>query len=406
MNLVHIEAMKSFSKRMPRLGTENAFSVISKAKKFERDELEPKGEKLIYLQIGEPAFDTPDNIKQAGIKAIQEGQTHYTPSPGIVPLRKVIAEKTSPRSCVKYEMEDVVVMPGAKPVIFHMINALIDPGDEVIIPNPGFPIYESVVNYLGGTVVPLPLLEEKDFNFSLDDLAKLITPKTKLIIINSPQNPTGGVLTEATLGGMAKLAIENDLWVLSDEIYDNIIYEGRHVSITKFPGMPERTVILNGCSKSYAMTGWRLGWGVTKNRQMAQYFEQLIINDVSCTNAATQYAGIEALSGPQDAVAMMREEYRKRRDLLVSLVNNIPGMSCRTPKGAFYLFVNVKPILEKLGMLASEFCDRILKEAHVVILPGTAFGAHGEGYIRFSYVSSEADIQEGLRRMKEYLSKL
>lgn len=391
---------------MPHLGTENAFSVISKAKKFEREELEPKGEKLVYLQIGEPAFDTPENIKQAAIRAIQEGQTHYTPSPGIPQLRKIIAEKTSPHSCAKYEMEDVVVMPAAKPVMFHMINALVDPGDEVIIPNPGFPIYESVVNYLGGTSVPLPLLEEKDFNFNLDDLKRLITLKTKLIIINSPQNPTGGVLTKETLEGMAKLCVENDLWVLSDEIYDQIIYEGSHVSVTSFPGMPERTVILNGCSKSYAMTGWRIGWAVTKNRQMAQYLEQLIINDVSCTNAPTQFAAMEALTGPQDAVAMMREEYRKRRNLLVSLVNEIPGMSCRTPKGAFYLFVNVKPILAKLGANASEFADRIMREAHVVILPGTAFGIHGEGYIRFSYVSSEADIKEGLRRMKEYLIRL
>lgn len=395
--------MKPFSKRIPHLGTENAFSVISKAKKFEREVLEPQGEKLVYLQIGEPAFDTPNNIKQAAIKAINENQTHYTPSPGIPAFRKIIAEKTSSRSCVPYAMEDVVVMPAAKPVIFHMVNALVDPGDEVIIPNPGFPIYESVVNYLGGTPVPLPLLEEKDFNFSLDDLKKRITPKTKLVIINSPQNPTGGVLTEETLEGMAKLAIEHDLWVLSDEIYDQIIYEGKHVSITKFPGMPERTVILNGCSKTYAMTGWRLGWAVTKNAPMAEYLEQLIINDVSCTAAMVQYAGMEALNGPQDAVAMMREEYRKRRDLLVSLVNDIPGMSCRTPKGAFYLFVNVKPILQKLGLNASQFADRILREAHVVILPGTAFGAHGEGYIRFSYVSSEADIKEGLKRMKAYL---
>jgi len=398
--------MKSFSKRMPFLGTENAFSVISKAKKFEREELAPKGEKLVYLQIGEPAFDTPENIKQAAIRAIQGGQTHYTPSPGIPELRKIIAEKTSPRYCAKYNMEDVVVMPAAKSVMFHMINALIDPEDEVIIPNPGFPIYESVVNYLGGTTVPLPLLEEKDFNFNLDDLTKLITQKTKLIIINSPQNPTGGVLTKETLEGMAKLCMENDLWVLSDEIYDQIIYEGSHISITSFPGMPERTVILNGCSKSYAMTGWRLGWAVTKNQPMAQYLEQLIINDVSCTNAATQFAAMEALTGPQDAVAMMREEYRKRRDLLVALVNEIPGMSCRTPKGAFYLFVNVKPILQKLGMNSSEFADRILREAHVVILPGTAFGIHGEGYIRFSYVSSEGDIKEGLKRMKEYVKNM
>lgn len=395
--------MKPFSQRMPRLGTENAFSVISKAQKFEKEVLTPQGKKLIYLQIGAPSFNTPDNIKQAGVKAIQENKTHYTPSPGIPKFRQIIAEKTSEETGVAYEEADVVIMPGAKPVMFHMINALIDPGDEVIIPNPGFPIYESVVNYLGGTSIPLPLLEEKEFNFSLDDLKKLITLKTKMIIINSPQNPTGGVLTEETLAGMAKLCVERDLWVLSDEIYSKIIYEGTHRSITNFPRMAERTVLLNGCSKTYAMTGWRLGWAVTKNRQMAQYLEQLIINDVSCTAAMVQAAGMEALTGPQDAVEMMRREYQKRRDLLVSLVNDIPGMSCRTPKGAFYLFVNVKPILEKLKMNSSQFADAVMKEAHVLILGGTAFGAHGEGYIRFSYVSSEEDIKEGLRRMKEWI---
>lgn len=398
--------MKSFSRRIPHLGTENAFSVISKAKKFEREELEPKGEKLIYLQIGEPAFDTPEHIKEAGVRAIQENQTHYTPSPGIPELRKIIAEQTSSRSCEKFESEDVVVMPGAKPVMFHMINALIDPGDEVIVPNPGFPIYESVVNYLGGKSVPLPLLEEKDFNFSLENLGRLITPRTKLIIINSPQNPTGGVLTREVLEGMAKLAIKHDLWVLSDEIYDGIIYEGEHVSITSFPGMPERTVILNGCSKKFAMTGWRLGWAVTKNHEMAKYLEQLIINDVSCTATMIQYAGIAALTGPEDAVAVMRDGYRSRRDLLCSLVNEIPGMSCKTPKGAFYLFVNVKPVMEKLGVDSSKLADMIMREAHVLILPGTAFGKHGEGYIRFSYVASEENIRNGLSRMKNYISKI
>ncbi len=398
--------MKPFSKRIPRLGTENAFSVISKAKKFEREELEPKGQKLVYLQIGEPAFDTPENIKQAGIKAIQNNETHYTPAPGIPKFREIIAEKTSARSCTTYTMEDVVVMPAAKPIMFHMINALIDEGDEVIIPNPGFPIYESVVNYLGGTSVPLPLMEETQFNFSLEELEKLITPKTKMIIVNSPQNPTGGVLTKETLEGVARLAVKHDLWVLSDEIYDQIIYEGEHISITSFEGMPERTVILNGCSKTYAMTGWRLGWAVTKSREMAQFLEQLIINDVSCTAAMVQHAGIEALTGPQDAVGMMREEYKKRRDLLVSLVNDVPGMSCLSPLGAFYLFVNVKPILAKLGINSSELADKILREGHVVILPGTAFGIHGEGYIRFSYVSSENDIREGMRRMKEYLATI
>jgi len=391
---------------MAHLGTENAFSVISKAKKFEHEVLEPQGKKLIYLQIGEPAFDTPDNIKQAGIRAIQNNETHYTASPGIPALREAVAQVASRQACVEYQAADVVVMPAAKSVIFHMINALIDPGDEVIVPNPGFPIYESVINYLGGTPVPLPLLEEKDFNFSLEELKSLITPKTKMIIINSPQNPTGGVLTRETLEGMAQLAKEHDLWVLSDEIYDKILYEGEHVSITSFEGMPERTVILNGVSKAYAMTGWRLGWAVTKNAEMASYLEQLIINDTSCTAAMIQHAGLEALTGPQDAVTTMKNEYQTRRDLLVSLVNEVPGFSCRSPKGAFYLFVNVKPILAKLGVNSSEFADMVMRGAGVLLLPGTAFGAHGEGYIRFSYVASEENIREGLRLIKDYVSSI
>lgn len=398
--------MKPFSKRMSRLGTENAFSVVSKAKKFEREELAPKGEKLVYLQIGEPAFDTPANIKEAGIKAIQANQTHYAPSPGIMELRQAIADTASKNACEKYGWEDVIVTPGGKPIMFYMINALIDPGDEVIIPNPGYPIYESVVNYLGGTVVPLPLLEEKDFNFTLEDLKKLITPKTKMIVINTPQNPTGGVLTKEVLEGMAKLAVENDLWVLSDEIYNHIIYEGEHISITKFPGMPQRTIMLNGCSKAYAMTGWRLGWGVTKNKEMVAAMEQLLINDISCTPTMVQAAGVEALRGPQNAVSEMKKEYQKRRDLLVSLVNDVPGMSCKSPKGAFYLFANVKPILAKLGINSSKFADRVMREAKMVILPGTAFGAYGEGYIRFSYVSSEADIKEGMKRLKDFIVKV
>jgi aspartate/methionine/tyrosine aminotransferase len=299
-----------------------------------------------------------------------------------------------------------VIVPGGKPVMTYMLNALIDPGDEVIIPNPGYPIYESLVNYLGGKSVPLPLIEEKDFNFSVEDLAKLITPKTKAIIVNTPQNPTGGVLTRETLEGMAALAIKHDLWVLSDEIYDRIVYEGEHVSITSIPGMAERTVLLNGCSKAYAMTGWRLGWGVTKSREMAEKMEQLLINDVSCTATMVQAAGMEAITGPQDAVEMMKGEYLKRRNLLISLVREIPGLSCRTPKGAFYLFVNAKPILAKLKINAAELCDKLMREAKVLILPGTAFGSYGEGYVRFSYVSSEADITEGMKRMKDYLATI
>ncbi len=396
--------MKPFSSRIPRLGTENAFSVISKANKFEKDVLAPQGKKLVRLQIGEPAFDTPAHIKQAGVDAINANQTHYTAAPGIYDFRKVIAEVNTRKTGVQYVAEDVVVMSAAKSVMFHMINALIDEGDEVIVPNPGFPIYESVVNYLGGKAVPLPLLEEKDFNFSIDELKKLITPKTKMIIINTPQNPTGGVLTHDTLEQMAKLCVEHDLWVLSDEIYDEIVYEGEHISVTRFPGMPERTVILNGCSKTYAMTGWRLGWAVTKNAEMAATLEKLVINDVSCAPAMTQLAGMAALTGPQDAVAMMKSEYLKRRDLLVKLNSEVPGFSCKSPKGAFYLFVNVKPILSKLNMNSSEFADLLMREAHTLVLPGTAFGIHGEGYIRYSYVSSEADITEGMRRIKEYLA--
>lgn len=391
---------------MSHLGTENAFSVVAKAKKFEKEVLEPQGKKLVYLQIGEPAFDTPENIKQVGIKAIQDNQTHYAPSAGILPLREAVAKATSKNACVQYGPQDVVVMPAGKPVIFHVINALIDEGDEVIIPTPGYPIYDSVTNYLGGKVVPLPLLEDKDYNFDLAELEKLITPRTKLIVVNSPQNPTGGILTKEILKGIADLAIKNDFWVLSDEIYDRIVHEGQHVSITSFQGMPERTVVLNGCSKAYAMTGWRLGWAVTKSPEMVEALTQLIINDVSCTATMVQLAGVEALTGPQESVEDMRKQYQKRRDLLVSLVNEVPGMSCKSPKGAFYLFVNVKKILQKLGINSSEFADRVMREANVLILPGTAFGAVGEGYVRFSYVSSEADIQEGMRRMKEYITKI
>lgn len=398
--------MKPFSKRLSRLGTENAFSVITKAKKYEREELLPKGQNLVYLQIGEPAFNTPENIKRAGIKAIQENKTHYSPSPGLYEFRQIIAAHASKVSCEKYEAEDVVVMPGGKPVMYHMMNALIDAGDEVIIPNPGYPIYESCVNYNGGKSVPLPLFEEKDFNFSLEELEKLIMPATKAIVVNSPQNPTGGVLTKELLEGIAKLAVKNDLWVLSDEIYDRIIYEGSHVSITSFPGLPERTVLLNGCSKAYAMTGWRLGWAVTKNRPMSQYLEQLVINDCSCTATMVQAGGMEALTGPQEPVEEMRKEYIKRRNLLVSLVKEIPGMSCRVPKGAFYLFANVKPILYKLSITSAELADKIMREAHVVVLPGSAFGVYGEGYLRFSYVSSETDIKEGLKRIKDYLAQI
>jgi len=398
--------MKPFSERTPRLGTENAFSVINKAKKFEREVLAPKGEKLIYLQIGEPGFNTPKNINDAAIKAIQNNMTHYTPTAGIPELRKAVAEYSSKNACVKYEPEDVVVVPGGKPVMFYTLNALIDEGDEVIIPSPGYPIYGSVTEYLGGKVVPIELRMENDFNFTAEDLAKLITEKTKVIVLNSPQNPTGGVYTKELIQEIAKLAIKHDLWILADEIYDKIIHEGEHFSITNIEGMPERTVLLNGCSKTYAMTGYRIGWAVTKNKEMAKFIEQLECNDVSCTNAITQYAALEALTGPQESVAEMRNEYKKRRDLMVGLINDVPGMHCRSPKGAFYIMANVKEILTKLNISATELCDRIMEEAHVLILPGTCFGHFGEDFVRFSYVSTEENIKEGLAKIKKFIENI
>jgi aspartate/methionine/tyrosine aminotransferase len=391
---------------MPRLGTENAFSVIGKAKKFEKEVLEPQGKKLIYLQIGEPGFDTPKNINDAAIKAIQENQTHYTPTAGIPVLREAIAKDASKYSATPYEASDVIVVPGGKPVMFYMINALIDEGDEVIVPNPSYPIYGSVTQYLGGKMVPIQLKEENEFNFSADELRALITPKTKMIILNSPQNPTGGVYKKELIEEIAKIAIEHDLWVLSDEIYDRMVHEGEHVSITSVPGMQERTVVLNGCSKTYAMTGYRIGWAITKSKEMASYIEQLACNDVSCTNTMTQYAALEALTGPQDQVDYMLAEYKKRRDLMVSTVNEIPGMHCHSPKGAFYLMVNVRELLDKLSITAAELCDRIMKEAHVLILPGTVFGLYGDDFVRFSYVSTEEHIKDGLARIKSFIESI
>lgn len=389
---------------MPRLGTENAFSVITKAKKFEKE----SGIQLVYLQIGEPGFDTPKNINDAAIKAIQNNETHYTPTPGIMPLREAAAKYHSQYSAEPYEAEDVVVVSGGKPTMFYMINALIDPDDEVIVPNPCYPIYESVTEYLGGKVVPIQLKEEKGFNFTAEELEEKITEKTKLLIINSPQNPTGGVVPEELMRKIAELAVKHDLWVLSDEIYDQMVHEGEHVSITKFEGMPERTVVLNGCSKTYAMTGYRVGWGVTKNAEMAGYLEKLACNDTSCVNSSAQFAALEALAGAETpaAVKHMLEEYKKRRDLMVDLVNDVPGMSCHSPKGAFYLMANVRKILDKLEITADELCDRIMREAHVLILPGTVFGKFGDDFVRFSYVSTEENIRDGLSKIKEYIEKV
>ena len=395
--------MKSFSHRMSHLGTENAFSVIGRAKKFEEEILKPQGKRLIYLQIGEPGFDTPENINQAAIRAIKENRTHYTPTPGIPELRQAVAKKISRETGTSYLPEDVVVTAGAKSIIFYTINALIDEGDEVVIPSPAYPIYGSVAEYLGGKVVPLRLKEEGDFNLDIEEFKKSITPRTKLIILNSPQNPTGAVFKKETIEKVAEIAKKYDLWVLSDEIYGEIVHDGEHFSIASVEGMSERTIILNGCSKTYAMTGYRIGWGVTKNKEMAQALEKLACNDVSCANAIAQYAALEALEGPQAEVKNMLKEYRKRRDLLVKLVNEIKGMKCHSPEGAFYLMVNVRELLDKMNISVEELCDRIMKEANVLILHGSVFGRYGEDFVRFSYVSTEEDIIEGLARIKKFV---
>ncbi len=398
--------MKQFSKRIPNLGTENAFSVIEKAKKFEREVLKPKGKNLIYLQIGEPSFDTPKNINQATIEAVKNNKTHYTPTLGIPELREAVAKKISSYTKINYKKEDVIITAGAKPIIFYMLNALVDEGDEIIIPNPAFPIYGSVTEYLGGKVVPLELKEENNFCLDIKELKKKITKKTKLIILNSPQNPTGAVFDEKLIREVAKIAKQNDLWVLSDEIYNEIIHKGKHFSIASIPGMSERTVILNGTSKTYAMTGYRIGWGVTKNKEMLATLERLACNDTSCANSLAQYAALEAVVGPQKEVVRMTNEYKKRRDLLVKLINDIPGVKCHSPEGAFYLMVNVRKIIDKLNITAEELCDRIMKKANVLILPGTVFGDFGEDFVRFSYVSSEENIKNGVAQIKKYISSI
>jgi aspartate/methionine/tyrosine aminotransferase len=398
--------MKQFSKRVPNLGTENAFSVIEKAKKFELEVLKPKGKHLIYLQIGEPSFNTPKNINQATIRAINDNKTHYTPTLGLPELRTAVAEKTKKYTGVNYQKEDVIITAGAKPIIFYTINALIDKGDEVIIPNPAYPIYGSVTEYLGGKVIPLELKGENNFSLNTKELKKKITSKTKLIVLNSPQNPTGAVFPEKTIREVAKIAKQNDLWVLSDEIYHEIIHKGRHFSIASVPGMSERTIILNGVSKTYAMTGYRLGWGIIKNKKMIDLLERFACNDTSCPSSLAQYAALEAISGPQKEVKSMVKEYKKRRDLLVSLVNEIPGASCHFPEGAFYLMVDVAKILNKLKITGAELCDRIMKEAHVLILPGTVFGSFGENFVRFSYVSSEENIRKGVAQIKKYIASV
>jgi len=383
----------NYAKRMSNLGTETAFEVLAKAKK-----LEAEGKHIIHLEIGEPDFPTPDNISQAAIKSIQAGDTHYTPSNGILPLRESIARYMSRTRGIEFHPDEVVMTPGGKPIMFYAIIALVDEGDEVIYPNPGFPIYESMIKFMGGKPVPIPLREDKGFAFDPEDLKKLITPKTKLLIINTPQNPTGGILKKEAIEKIAEIIKDKDIWVLSDEIYSRLIFTGDHFSISQVPGFKERTIILDGFSKYYAMTGWRAGFGVM-NLELAPMISRLMTNSNSCTNAFVQKGCIEALEGPQDSVDQMRAEFLARRDIIVDGLNSIPGFSCIVPDGAFYAFPNIT----KTGYKSRDLNDHLLYKGNVAALSGTAFGEYGEGYLRFSYANSRENIKEAIKRIKSVL---
>jgi aspartate aminotransferase len=381
------------AKRMERLGTETAFVILARAKA-----LEAQGRDIVHLEIGEPDFDTPVNIVDKAVEALRGGFTHYGPAAGMVDARRAFADYMAKDRGLPVRPEHIVITPGGKPIMYYVMTALVDEGNEVIYPNPGFPIYESVINFLGATAMPLKLAEEKQFNFDLADLERLISPKTKLLIINSPQNPTGGVLTAADLDAIARLAVKHDFWVLSDEIYSKIIYDGKHESIATRPGMLERTIILDGHSKTYAMTGWRLGFGVMPEL-LAQAVAKLQTNVASCTASFTQMAGVEALTGPQDAARAMVAEFQARRDLLVDGLNAIDGVSCQRPLGAFYVFPNI----QRLGLNSKEAETRLLDDFGVAALAGTAFGAFGEGYLRFSYANSRENLRKALTRVAAFV---
>ncbi len=388
------------ARRMGRLGTETAFEVLA-----EVNRLKAEGENIISFALGEPDFDTPQNIKDAATKAISEGYTHYSPSAGILPLRESIAHYISETRGIEVEPEEVVVTPGAKPIVFDGILSCINEGDEVIYPNPGYPIYESVINFVGGKPVPLPLLEEKNFSFDPEDLRERITPKTKMIIINSPQNPTGGILSQDDLETIARIAIQNDIWVLSDEMYCNMVYDGKFQSIVSIPGMKERTILIDGFSKTYAMTGWRLGFGIMR-KELTTHIARIETNANSCTATFTQYAGIEALEGPQDDSLAMIGEFQKRRDIIYKGLNNIKGIKCLKPKGAFYIYPNVTEACRNLDLRDSkELQQYLLHKANVAVLARSCFGQRNVGekdeYIRLSYATSRENIIEGLKRIKK-----
>jgi aspartate/methionine/tyrosine aminotransferase len=383
------------AKRMSRLGTETAFEVLVRARGLER-----QGRHIIHLEVGEPDQDTPANIVEAAVDALHQGATHYGPAAGLPDLREAIADDVSKSRSIKVSADEVVVVPGGKPIIFFTILALIEEGDEVIYPNPGFPIYESMINFLGGKPVPVHLREDRDFRMDVDDLAKDITDRTKLIIINSPQNPTGSVMSKEDVQDLAAAIGDRDIMVMSDEIYHRLLFEGEHYSIAAVDGFKDRTIILDGFSKTYAMTGWRMGYGVMRP-DLATHIARLMVNSNSCTATFTQVAGIEALRGDQGEVEKMRQEFEHRRNVFVDGINKIKGFSCRLPKGAFYAFPNVT----QTGWPSKKLADALLEEAGVAALSGTAFGAFGEGYLRFSVANSIENIQLALDRIDQWAKK-
>lgn len=386
----------NFAARMSRLGTESAFEVLARARALER-----QGREIVHLEIGEPDFDTPGHIKDAAKQALDAGATHYGPAAGLPEVREAIAKHISQTRGIQVSPDEVVVTPGAKPIMFFTILALAGQGDEVIYPNPGFPIYESVIRFAGAEPVPIPLREANDFGFDLDLFERRVSSRTRLIIINSPENPTGGVLDRAQIERIAAIAAARRIPVLSDEIYRDFLYEGEFVSITGQPGMRDLTVVLDGFSKSFAMTGWRLGFGVMP-APIAEHVTRLMVNSASCTASFVQLAGIAALQGDQTPVARMVAEFRRRRDIIVDGLNALPGVSCRRPRGAFYVFPNVTGT----GRSSAEIADRLLNEAGVAVLSGAAFGEFGEGYLRLSYANSEANLRLALERMRPVLERV
>lgn len=385
------------AKRMSRLGTESAFDILARAQKLEKE----KGIEYVHLQIGEPDFDTPRNIRDAAIKAINEGYTHYTPSAGMPDVRAAIAEYYHKYCGVKYDPDQIVITPGSKEVMFSLIMMLAEDGAEIIYPDPGYPIYKSVIDFAGATAIPIPLREENEFRLDVNELKKLITPRTRLLIINTPQNPTGSVLTHKDVEEIYKLACQHDFLVMADEVYARIIYDVKFESVSQFDQKQERVVVLDGMSKVFAMCGWRLGWGLMP-KTLAPWVARMQTNITSCATSFVQRAVIEALTGPQDEPARMVKEFKRRRDFFVEGLNKIAGFSCVKPHGAFYVWPNIT----KTGWDSRELAEYLLTELGVAGLSGTAFGKYGQGYLRFSYANSIENIEKALKRLQEAMPKL